>query len=60
MSPELEVRVLSKSSSDGMGDATMKLVHINRSEPDAALFKVPAGYKIVDESDSFSITISRP
>jgi hypothetical protein len=60
-SPELEVRVLTKSSDNRTrGDTVIRLTHISRSEPDPALFQVPTGYTVVDESDTFSIVITRP
>ena len=59
-SPELEVQVLSINSSDRFGETVTKLIHISRSEPDRALFQVPAGYTVVDESDTYSIVITRP
>ncbi len=59
-SPDLEVRVLTINSDNRSGESVTKLIHISRSEPDPALFKVPAGYTVVEESDTFSIVINRP
>jgi len=60
-SPELKVVVLSKTSDPRMGESTMKLQNIDRSEPDPALFQVPSDYQLVDEnSDRVEIKITRP
>jgi len=47
-SPELKTIVYSKRSDPRMGEQVFRLTNIVRAEPDAALFAVPAGYKIVD------------
>jgi len=47
-SPELKTIVYSKRSDPRMGEQVFRLTNIVRAEPDAALFSVPAGYKIVD------------
>jgi hypothetical protein len=47
-SPELKVVVSSKRSDPRMGEQTFQLTNIVRAEPDAALFTVPADFKIVD------------
>jgi len=47
-SPELKTIVYSKRSDPRMGEQIFRLTNITRAEPDAALFAVPAGYKIVD------------
>jgi hypothetical protein len=60
-SPDLKLTVVSKNSDLRMGDSTMRLQNINRSEPDPALFRVPADYQIVDENgDRVEIKITRP
>lgn len=60
-SPELKLTVVSKNSDLRMGDSTMRLQNINRSEPDLALFRVPADYQIVDENgERVEIKITRP
>lgn len=48
-SPELKTIVYSKRSDPRMGDQTFKLTNIVRSEPDPALFTIPADFKIEDE-----------
>jgi len=47
-SPELKTVVYSKRSDPRMGEQVFRLTNIARSEPDPALFTVPADYKIVD------------
>ncbi len=49
MSPELQVMVLSKTSDPRNGETTTKLTNFSQSEPDAALFQVPADYTIQDQ-----------
>jgi hypothetical protein len=43
-SPDLQVEVKSLHSDPRMGQTTHTLTNINRSEPDAALFRVPSDY----------------
>ncbi len=50
-SPDLKTVVYSKRSDPRMGDQTFKLTNIVRSEPDPALFTVPADFKIVDAQE---------
>src|SRR5262245_18144654 len=49
-SPELQVYVLTKQSDPRSGETSYRLTNINRSEPDRALFEVPADYTLKDES----------
>jgi hypothetical protein len=44
-SVELKVNMLTKSSNG----YTSKLVNLNRVEPDPALFRLPAGYTVIDQ-----------
>jgi hypothetical protein len=61
ISPDLKLLVLSKNSDPRMGESTTRLQNINRSEPDPALFGIPAGYQIVDEnSERVEIKITHP
>jgi hypothetical protein len=46
-SSELQLPLLETHSDPMMGTMTIKLVNINRGEPDASLFQVPADYKLV-------------
>ena len=60
-SPELKVVMLSKTSDPRMGESTMKLQNIDRTEPDPALFRAPADYQLVDENgDRVEIKVTRP
>jgi hypothetical protein len=45
-SPALQVLVLTRHNDPRSGETTYRLTNINRSEPDRALFEVPADYKI--------------
>jgi hypothetical protein len=47
-SPDLKTVVYSKRTDPRMGEQTFQLTNINRSEPDASLFTVPADFKVVD------------
>jgi hypothetical protein len=58
-SRELKETVLSKNSDPRYGENSTRLTNISRAEPDAALFTPPAGYTVVDEKDSFSITLRK-
>lgn len=60
-SAELKMTVSSKNSDPRMGESTMRLQNIDRSEPDPALFRVPPDYQVVDETgDRVEIKIARP
>ncbi|HUO33771.1 MAG TPA: hypothetical protein VMU43_02155 [Candidatus Acidoferrum sp.] len=50
-SPELQAVVLLKHSDPMMGDSVYQLTDIQRTEPDASLFQVPAGYTIRQRPD---------
>lgn len=52
-SPELKVTVLTRSSNG----YTSKLTHLSRVEPDRTRFQPPALYTVVDEKDSFTMTV---
>jgi hypothetical protein len=45
-SPELQAVVMSRNSDPRSGETTYRLMNINRNEPDASLFQVPADYTI--------------
>jgi hypothetical protein len=61
ISSDLKLTVVSKNSDPRMGESTTRLRNINRSEPDPALFGVPADYQIVDENgEKVEIRITRP
>jgi hypothetical protein len=46
-SPDLKVNLLSKRVDPRTGTQTATLKEIHRGEPDAALFEIPAGYKMM-------------
>ena len=46
-SSDLQLPLLMTHKDPMMGTMTVKLVNINRSEPDASLFQVPSDYKLV-------------
>jgi hypothetical protein len=48
VSNELMIGILRKSSFSNYGEIIQTLKNIKRVEPDAALFKIPSDYKIVD------------
>ena len=48
-SPDLKVLILSKTSDPRMGETTYKLTNIQRAEPPADLFQIPADYSIKDQ-----------
>jgi hypothetical protein len=56
-SPELREVLLQKSFDPRYGELTSRLINLSRTEPDAALFEPPSGYKMVDEKDGFTITL---
>ncbi|MCX6624661.1 MAG: hypothetical protein NTY38_27090 [Acidobacteria bacterium] len=60
MSQELKVMVLSKRNDPRNGESVMKLININRTVPDPALFQIPPEYQTVDEDGDFSIEFSVP
>jgi hypothetical protein len=60
LSPDLKITVLMKNSDPRMGESTMRLRNIDRSEPDPALFRMPSDYKIVNENGEFEMKIARP
>jgi hypothetical protein len=54
-SSELNTMILRKSMDPRFGEMTWRLIDINLAEPDPSLFKVPAGFKIVDESGPITV-----
>jgi hypothetical protein len=48
-SPELQVQIMTHHSDPRFGETTYRLVNVNRTEPDPALFQVPAGYKVTED-----------
>lgn len=52
-SPALKVLVMSKSSDPRIGETTYTLTNVQRSEPPASLFQVPADYTIKEGPGQF-------
>jgi hypothetical protein len=50
-SPELKILVKTIDTDPRTGEQTMELQGLTRTDPDAALFQAPAGYKVQDMSD---------
>ena len=46
-SSDLQLTLLETHSDPMMGTMTIKLVNVNRGEPDASLFQVPSDYKLM-------------
>jgi hypothetical protein len=57
MSPDLNVVISSKTSDPRQGDRIQTLFNISRAEPAAALFQMPQGYQVINETGPFTITI---
>lgn len=49
-SDELHLNMLVKHDNPRTGQQTVTVTRLARTEPDEATFRVPAGYKIVDET----------
>jgi hypothetical protein len=47
-SPDLQMVIMSKHSDPMTGDESFRLTNINRGEPAAYLFQLPAGYQIAE------------
>jgi hypothetical protein len=60
MAEELGTVVLSTNSQPGSPDSTSALKNVRLEEPDAALFRPPDGYRVVDETTQFTITVDAP
>lgn len=58
-SPELKEIVLNRLLRPG-SEQTTRLTQVKLGEPDPALFQVPPGYKIVDETGPFTLTVTVP
>jgi hypothetical protein len=54
-SPDIGRDVLMKDSDPRRGETVNRLTNISVGDPDPALFQVPAGYQIVDETGQFQI-----
>jgi hypothetical protein len=49
-SEDLHLNMLVKHNDPRTGEQTVTVTHVSRAEPDQAMFQVPSGYKIVDET----------
>jgi hypothetical protein len=58
-SDEVKLVVLSKVSNPKDGATTTGWINMSHAEPDPSLFAPPVGYTVVDEKDSFSLTLKR-
>jgi hypothetical protein len=47
-SPDLQTVMLTRTTDPRSGEEVFKLVNVNRSEPAAYLFQVPAGYQVIE------------
>jgi hypothetical protein len=54
-SKDLQLVVLSTNYSPASGTSTTRIANLSTSEPDPALFAVPADYTVVDEKETFTI-----
>jgi hypothetical protein len=60
VSQDLKIPVLIKTSDPRFGETTMQLTNVLQTNPDPALFQVPANYTIQTSSDRFSGGHMRP
>jgi hypothetical protein len=60
MSPELRIMLLSVNHDPRSGDSRITTQNLSRVEPDPALFEVPPGYEIVDDSGPVTLQLSSP
>jgi hypothetical protein len=54
-SAELDLTLLSKCTDPRSGRIIMRMLNLDRGEPDPALFRVPADYTVVDETGRFTM-----
>lgn len=59
-SPDLKTIIYSKRTDPRMGEQTFKLTNIQRTEPDASLFTVPADFKLTDGPQNFIYRTTNP
>jgi hypothetical protein len=55
MSPDLKIRILSKTNDPRNGESTFHIENLSRTPPDPLLFVHPPDYTVVDEAGSFTI-----
>ncbi len=56
-SPQLQISVYSQSTSPQGTVTTITLKDLSVAEPDPSLLQVPPGYRVVDETGPFTVTI---
>lgn len=49
-SDELHLNMLVKHDDPRTGQQTVTVTHVDRNEPNPAMFQIPADYKVVDET----------
>jgi hypothetical protein len=59
-SPDLKVLVLTEHRDPRMGTSTYRVTNINRAEPDAYLFEVPADYTVTPSTEGLKRIQARP
>ena len=59
-SPELHMSVFAKYTDHKGNTSTTTLQNLQLTDPDPALFQIPAGYRIVDEPDARVVTFTIP
>ena len=55
---DLNLVIAAKTYDPRQGDRIQALTNISRAEPDPSLFQVPPGYKVINETGPFTITIN--
>ena len=55
-SPQLKLRIMSKTMDPRTGDSIFELKNLSADEPDPSLFIPPPDYRLVDETGQFTIT----
>jgi len=57
-SPQVGQDIMSINTGPDGNVSTMSISDLSTAEPDAALFQIPAGYKVIDEAGSFTFTVA--
>jgi len=58
-SVELKIVMLSKCSDSRTGNTTLRVQSLDRTEPDPALFQIPADYTMVEETGPFAVRFTQ-
>ncbi len=59
LDPKTGIILLRKNNSPRGDGVTMTMLSYSNAEPDAALFQIPEGYKVVDETGPFKVVHTR-